>query len=154
MKQFLKVHQLAMQLDTLLHKYCSDIFSLGLRGFVAWQFLKAALSKLDDWTSTISLFQEEYQVPLLSPELAAYVGTGAELVFSILLLLGLFSRLSAFGLLLVNVMAVVSYPILWNLECPAALNDHFYWGMLLLALMIFGAGKLSVDHLLTRTYQK
>ena len=154
MKQFLKVHQLAMQLDTLLQKYCSDIFSLGLRGFVAWQFLKSALSKLDDWSSTISLFQEEYQVPLLSPELAAYAGTGAELVFASLLLLGLFSRLSAFGLLLVNVMAVASYPILWNLECPAALNDHFYWGMLLLALMIFGAGKLSVDHLLVRTYQK
>jgi putative oxidoreductase len=153
MNQFLKVHRTAMRFDSLLHKFGGDIFSFGLRSFVAWQFLKSALSKLDDWQSTISLFQEEYQVPLLSPELAAYAGTGAELVFASLLLFGLFSRLSALGLLLVNIMAVVSYPILWNLECPAALNDHFYWGVLLMSIMIFGVGKLSLDHILARAYR-
>lgn len=150
MKSFLHVHQWYSRLGCSLQTYCSDIFSLGLRIFIAWQFLKAAFAKLGDWSATIELFRDEYQVPFLSPEFAAFVGTAGELVFAVLLLSGLFSRLSALGLLLVNIMAVVSYPILWNLECPAALNDHFYWGILLCVLMVFGAGRWSIDHWLTR----
>lgn len=142
-----------MRLDTLVHRFGSDVFSLGLRVFIAWQFLKSAKSKMVDWPSTIELFRDEYQVPLLSPELAAYAGTGGELIFSVLLIIGLSSRLSALGLLMVNIMAVVSYPILWSLDCPAALNDHFYWGILLIGLVIFGAGRFSVDQLLQGIYK-
>jgi putative oxidoreductase len=61
--------------------------------------------------------------------------------------------LSALGLLIVNIMAVVSYPILWSLDCPAALNDHFYWGILLIGLVIFGAGRFSIDQLLQGIYK-
>lgn len=154
MNKFLKLHQLAMRCDGLLYKFGSDIFSFALRIFVAWQFLKSARSKLIDWDSAIELFRDEYHVPLLPPELAAYFGTGAELVFGVLLVVGLFSRLSALGLFFVNGMAVVSYPILWSLECPAAINDHFYWAVLLMSTVLLGAGKLSVDHWLQRHYQK
>lgn len=153
MKFLLRAHQNCSRLDILLQRYCADIFSLGLRIFVAWQFLKSGVAKLGDWSATIALFQDEYQVPFLSPEIAAFAGTAAELVFASLLLLGLLSRLSAFGLLLVNIMAVLSYPILWNLDCPAALNDHFYWGVLLCVNIVFGAGKLSLDHWLARWAQ-
>ena len=153
MNNFLKIHHSLMRLDTLVHRFGSDVFSLGLRVFIAWQFLKSAKSKMVDWPSTIELFRDEYQVPLLSPELAAYAGTGGELIFSVLLIIGLSSRLSALGLLMVNIMAVVSYPILWSLDCPAALNDHFYWGILLIGLVIFGAGRFSVDQLLQGIYK-
>lgn len=150
MKSFLHVHQLCNRFGCLLQTYCSDIFSLGLRTFIAWQFLKAAFVKLGDWSATIELFKDEYQVPFLSPEFAAFAGTAGELVFAVLLIGGLFARLSALGLLLVNIMAVVSYPILWNLECSAALNDHFYWGLLLCVIAIFGAGRFSLDHYLEK----
>ena len=150
MKSFLRAHQLCSRFDCLLQTYCRDIFSLGVRAFIAAQFLKAGLAKLGDWSVTVELFRDEYQVPLLSPELAAFTGAAGELIFGALLLFGLFSRLSALGLLLVNIMAVVSYPILWSIECPAALNDHFYWGLLLCVIAIFGAGRFSIDHYLER----
>lgn len=153
MNHFLNLHRQLTRCDALLHQYASHVIGFVLRGFIAWQFLKSALNKLRDWSSTIALFQDEYQVPFLSPELAAYLGTGAELLFSILLILGLFSSLSALALLFVNFMAVVSYPILWELDCPAGLNDHFYWAVLLLMVMVFGAGKWSVDHWLRRVNQ-
>lgn len=47
------------------------MFLLGLRLWVSWQFLKSGWLKLSDWDSTLFLFQEEYRVPLLSPQLAA-----------------------------------------------------------------------------------
>ncbi|MBC3809567.1 DoxX family protein [Undibacterium seohonense] len=154
MNKFLKMHQTAMRLDSFLPRLCSDIFSLGLRIFIAWQFLKSARTKLFDWQSTIELFRDEYQVPMLPPEVAAYVGTGGELIFGILLVIGLFSRWSALGLLLINIMAVVSYPVLWNLDCPAALNDHFYWGILLVSVVLFGEGRVSLDHFLQGRYKR
>jgi putative oxidoreductase len=153
MNNFLKMHQTIMRLDSFLPRWCGDIFSLGLRSFIAWQFLKSARSKLFDWQSTIELFRDEYQVPLLSPELAAYAGTGGELIFGVFLVIGLCSRWSALGLLLINIMAVVSYPVLWNLDCPAALNDHVYWGILLVSVVLFGAGRISLDHFLQGRYK-
>lgn len=153
MNNFLKMHQAVMRVDSFFTRFGADIFSLGLRIFIAWQFLKSARSKLFDWQSTIELFREEYQVPILPPELAAYAGTGGELIFGILLVIGLFSRWSAMGLLLINIMAVVSYPVLWSLDCPAALNDHFYWGILLVSMMLFGAGRFSLDHFLQGRYK-
>ena len=51
---------------------------------------------------------------------------------------------------IVNAMAVVSYPQLWEFDCPAAINDHLYWGALLLVLAACGPGKFSLDAWLTR----
>jgi putative oxidoreductase len=47
-------------------------------------------------------------------------------------------------------MAVISYPVLFTFECPAAINDHKYWGMLLLVLVFFGPGKLTLDNFLKK----
>jgi putative oxidoreductase len=60
----------------------------------------------------------------------------------------LFSRPAALALFLVNAMAVISYPQLFSFDCPAAINDHFYWGALLLVIVAFGAGRFSVDSIL------
>ncbi|MFZ6772687.1 DoxX family protein [Undibacterium sp. SXout7W] len=152
MNVFLRLHSFSMRFDQLLNEWGGSLLSLGLRGFIGWQFFKAGQLKLSDWSATLSLFREEYTVPLLPPELAAFAGTGGEVIFSILLLIGFFSRPAALGLLAVNVMAVISYPQLWQFECPAAINDHFYWGILLLVLIAFGPGRLSLDHLLKKMH--
>lgn len=145
MNQFLRLHQLTTQFDHLLKEWGGALLNLGLRIFVGWQFLKAGMIKVQDWEGTLSLFREEYTVPLLPPELAAIMGAGGELFLPILLITGLFSRPAALGLFVVNAMAVISYPQLWKFECPAAINDHLYWGLLLLVLLVFGAGKFSLD---------
>jgi hypothetical protein len=53
---------------------------LGLRLFIAWVFIKAGLTKIEDWDTTLFLFREEYAVPLLSPQVAAFMGTAGELL--------------------------------------------------------------------------
>lgn len=123
---------------------------LAARLYVANVFIKSGLEKLSDWSSTLALFHDEYQVPVLPPDLAAYVGTFGELVFPVLLVLGLAGRFSAAGLFVVNAMAVASYPKLFEFECPAALNSHVYWGTILLALTLFGLGPISLDTLVLR----
>jgi len=123
---------------------------LAARLYVALIFFRAGLLKLADWGSTLVLFRETYQVPLLAPEAAAYLGTFGELVFPVLIVLGLGGRLGAAGLFFVNVMAVVSYPDLLGFECPAAINSHGYWGALLLGLVVFGPGRISLDAFMLR----
>lgn len=135
---------LAAGLDAL-----QPLFALATRLWVAWQFLKSGLLKVQDWESTLFLFQEEYRVPLLSPGLAALAGTAGELVFPVLLGLGLFGRFAALGLSAVNAMAVVSYAhVLLASGFEAALGQHILWGFMLLVVAIYGPGSLSADGLI------
>ena len=121
---------------------------LAARLYVGLIFFRAGWLKLSDWSSTLVLFRETYKVPLLSPELAAYIGTFGELVFPVLIVLGLAGRLGAAGLFVVNVMAVASYLDLFGFECPAGINAHYYWGSILLALIVFGPGRISLDEII------
>lgn len=114
---------------------------LGARLYVAQVFFQSGLSKLRDWSSTLALFQDEYHVPLLPPELAAYMGTAGELALPVLLVLGLFGRFAALGLFVVNLMAALSLEEI----APAALAGHQLWGVLLLVVALWGAGALSAD---------
>ena len=85
------------------------VLDLGIRLYVAKVFFMSGLTKIANWDSTVSLFEDEYRVPLLPPELAAALGTFGELVFPVLLALGLASRFAALSLFVVNLMAVLSY---------------------------------------------
>ncbi|MET0382321.1 MAG: DoxX family protein [Burkholderiaceae bacterium] len=123
---------------------------LALRLYVSSVFFKSGLVKISDWGATLALFRDEYKVPVLPPELAAVVGTFGELAFPVLIALGLMGRFGAAGLFVVNAMAVVSYPALWGFECPAGIQSHFFWGSILLALTLFGPGKISLDELILR----
>lgn len=114
---------------------------LAARIYVAQVFFLSGLTKLRDWETTVALFTDEYQVPFLSPGLAAWFGTGGELVLPVLLLLGLGGRFAALGLFVVNAVAVVA---LTDIP-PAALQQHQFWGALLAGVAIFGAGQLSLD---------
>ncbi|HTD04626.1 DoxX family protein [Undibacterium sp.] len=154
MNGLLRLHGLSTRFDGVLQLWGGSLISLALRLWVGWQFFKAGMVKVGDWNGTLSLFREEYSVPLLPPDLAAVMGAGGELMFPVLLFLGLFSRPAALGLFFVNAMAVISYPQLWKFECPAAINDHIYWGLLLLVLIAFGPGKLALDNWINKSGNK
>jgi len=120
--------------------------SLLARLYVARVFFASGLTKLRDWETTIALFTDEYRVPLLSPEVAAFMGTAGELGLPVLLVLGLGGRMAPLGLSVVNAVAVVSLMEL----APAALQQHVTWGVLLAALALFGNGAWSLDRLIWR----
>ncbi len=120
--------------------------ALAIRVYIARVFLLSGLTKLDDWSLTVALFENEYRVPLLSPAVAALAGTAAELALPVLLLLGLGTRFAALALFAFNVVAVISYPDLSD----AGLKDHVLWGALLAVLAVYGPGKLAVDRWLAR----
>jgi len=91
--------------------------------------------------STIFLFEQEYALPIISPELAAYMATTAEHLFPIMLVLGLLTRLSAAALLVMTlVIQIFVYPGAWAL--------HLTWAALLVPLIARGAGAVSLDRLL------
>ncbi len=132
--------------NTLLEYPASKLQDLALvllRVYVSWMFFPAGLLKLKDWDTTLFLFEEEYQVPILSPELAAYLGTGGELVLPILLVLGLLSRFAAVGLFFINIVAVISLASI----APAALSQHLLWGLALAVIVLWGGGRASLDSL-------
>ena len=126
---------------TKMINMATPLLDLVLRIWVAKVFFQSGLTKIQSWDTTLMLFQYEYNVPILSPTLAAYLGTAAELTLPVLLVLGLLSRPTALALFVFNYIAVISYGDI----SPAGINDHFMWGMMLAVTFFHGAGKLSVD---------
>jgi putative oxidoreductase len=97
--------------------------------------------------STIPLFQSEYNVPLLSPEIAAHLAAFAEHFFPALILIGLATRFSALALLgMTLTIQIFVY--------PDAYPTHGTWAAVLLYLMTTGPGRLSIDHLIARRFSR
>jgi putative oxidoreductase len=128
---------------------CAHALDLAIRLYVANVFFRSGLLKLGNWDGTLYLFENEYKVPLLAPVAAAWLGTFAELFFPVFLALGLATRFAAFSLFVFNLVAVISF---WHVlgENQAALNSHWYWGVLLAVTLLHGPGKLSLDHWIWR----
>jgi putative oxidoreductase len=119
------------------------IVQLAARVAVWHVFWASAQTKLASWDVTIVLFQNEYALPLLPPEVAAYMGTAVELGGSVLILFGLGTRFAALALLgLVAVIQFFVYPGHWA--------EHLMWASLLALLFARGAGLVSIDHLIRR----
>lgn len=92
----------------------------------------------------VALFREEYRLPLVPPEIAAPLAAGAEHLFPVLLLAGLATRASALALLVMTaVIQVFVY--------PDAYATHGTWAAVLLYLMAYGPGRVSIDHAIART---
>lgn len=123
---------------------------LAARFYVGWVFFTSGLTKLRDWESTLFLFEEEYAVPFINFELAAWLGTAGELILPVLLVLGLGGRFAAAGLTIVNIVAVVSLEVI----APAAFTLHVLWGVLLAQIVLWGSGVISVDKLLKLKFFK
>lgn len=117
---------------------------LAARLYVGWVFFASGLTKLRDWESTLFLFEEEYAVPFINFEVAAWLGTAGELILPVLLVLGLGGRFAAAGLSVVNIIAVVSLEAI----APAAYTLHVLWGLLLVQVVLWGAGGVSMDRIL------
>jgi putative oxidoreductase len=110
-------------------------------------FFRSGLVKLDDWNATLSLFQNEYNVPLLPPQIAATLAASMELGLSTLVLVGLFTRLSALGLLgMVAVIQTFVYPMAWP--------DHIQWLAFMIFIVCRGPGLLSLDNLACKLFGK
>jgi putative oxidoreductase len=121
------------------------LLALPLRAAVAVVFWNSAMAKLANWDTTIALFTDEYQLPLLPPELAAPMAATIELTTPILLVLGLLTRPAALVLLgMTMVIEVFVYPQAWP--------THIQWAAMLLILLCRGPGELSIDHLIRRRY--
>ncbi len=135
-----------------LDKYFDKLqpaFALGTRCYVAWVFLNSGYLKLEDWGQTVALFESEYRVPLLSPLWGAVAGTAGELIFSVLVILGLGGRLAPLGLFAVNAMAVISYSHVFFSDVGLfGLRQHQFWGFMLAMLTIYGMGSWSLDTVL------
>lgn len=96
-------------------------------------------------SSAVYLFQEEYALPLIPPELAAIMAATAEHVLPVLLLIGLGTRYAALGLLGMTV-------VIQTFVYPNAYPTHGIWAAVLLYLIARGPGVLSIDHLIARRW--
>ncbi len=117
--------------------------AMPLRLAVATVFWNSAMTKLASWETALALFTDEYRVPVLPPELAAYMAVSIELTTPVLLVLGLATRPAAAVLLgMTAVIEVFVYPLAWP--------THIQWAAMLLVLLARGPGKISIDWLIRR----
>lgn len=129
--------------------YFAPVGDLIVRIWVGKVFFMSGLAKIQSWETTVELFKYQYTVPLLPSYWAAVIGTGIELILPVLLVLGLGRRMPAFILFIFNIVAVFSYDFLHTAEGAVGLNQHLYWGMLLMLMMLHGNGKLALDNVIS-----
>ena len=130
--------------------FLSPAVDLAARVWLANVFWKAGLTKTSSWDTTVMLFTYEYQVPVLPPGMAAVLATVVELGGAVLLAAGLGGRVGAGALLILNALAVISYPGL----SAVGLKDHIFWGILLAIFLVHGPGRLSFDHYIRRRFMR
>lgn len=133
----------ASDLFALLARVPLSLHQLLFRLAIAGVFLRAGLTKIGSWESTVALFAEEYKVPVLAPHVAAAMAATFEVGCSLLLVLGLGTRLAALPLLgMIMTIQLFVYPQAWS--------EHLVWGSILLFLLTRGGGALSLDALIAR----
>lgn len=136
-------------LDDILARIPHALVGLIGRLAIGLVFWNSGRAKVKGWNifdvsdSTLFLFREEYKLPVIAPEIAALAAQVAEHVLPVLLILGLATRFSALGLLIMTlVIQIFVY--------PNAYVVHGTWAAVLLMLMKYGPGQISLDHLLKR----
>jgi putative oxidoreductase len=119
------------------------LIQLAMRVAVGSVFLNSGLLKINSWEFAIKLFEDEYKVPLLDPVWAARLATFNELTFSVLLIVGLVTRIATLPLLgMIAVIQTFVYPQAWT--------EHLLWASILVFLLTRGPGELSLDYLIER----
>jgi putative oxidoreductase len=120
-----------------------SLHQLLFRIAIAGVFLRAGLTKISSWGSTVALFADEYKVPVLAPHLAAAMAATFEVGCSTFLLVGLGTRLAALPLIgMIMTIQLFVYPQAWS--------EHLVWGSILLMLLTRGGGTISLDYLIAR----
>jgi putative oxidoreductase len=124
----------------LLGRFPLALLQLIFRFSIASVFFKSGYSKILSWQTTILLFQNEYRVPVLSPETAATLSATFELGCSALIAFGLFTRFATLPLLgMVFVIQTFVYPENWV--------EHLTWAAMLIFILTRGPGPISFDRL-------
>jgi putative oxidoreductase len=132
-----------IRIRTALESVPYALLALPLRFAIATVFWNSGTTKLDNWDTTLALFRDEYRLPVIPPEIAAYMSASIELSTPFLLVFGLFTRGAALVLLgLTTVIEVFVYPQAWP--------THIQWAAMLLVLLCRGAGTFSLDELIYR----
>lgn len=148
MKSFLEI------INQICCKIPDDIIALVARMAIGLVFWRSAQTKIDGdkilgqkWQffnvsdSTFTLFEYEYELPLIPSDIAAYLATYSEFLLGLAIMLGILTRLSAFGLLSMTlVIQLFVYPQAWP--------THIMWLVPLLYLIKHGGGKLSIDNII------
>jgi putative oxidoreductase len=123
----------------ILDRFPLSILQLMFRIAIAAVFWSSGLTKIASWDTTVALFRDEYMVPLLPPEIAAVMSATFELSCSVLIIVGLATRLATLPLLgMTFVIEVFVYPEFWAM--------HLMWATILLVLLTKGPGAFSLDH--------
>jgi putative oxidoreductase len=126
-----------------LGRFPLSVLQLVFRLSIASVFLKSGHSKILSWDTTLLLFQNEYHVPVLSPAVAATLSASFELGCSVLIAIGLLTRLATLPLLgMVFVIQTFVYPENWV--------EHLTWAAMLIFILTRGPGPISLDALLKR----
>lgn len=142
--------QLWQKTTLFLERLPAPDLNLFFRVWMAKIFFDSSRTKvaggfLDLSDTAIILFQEEYAVPLLAPEIAAYMALYAETFLSLFLIVGFATRLSATALLgMTLVIQIFVYPGSWT--------DHLTWAVMLSFLILRGAGCISLDHVIRKRF--
>jgi putative oxidoreductase len=125
------------------------LIALAARVFPAAVFWQSGQTKVAGFhlkPSAIALFQNEYQLPLIDPAIAAHISAFSEHFFPILLVIGLATRFSALALLFMTaVIEIFVYPGAWP--------THGVWATCFLVVISRGPGWLSLDHLIGQKYR-
>lgn len=140
-----KIIQINLAVLKLFEKSALPVLVLFMRFWMAKIFWYSGLTKISSWQSTVFLFKEEYKVPVIPPEIAAYFAISFELACPVLLVLGLGARFATLPMLAMT--AVIQFTYL-------DLIDHRYWAMLLALILFYGPGSLSLDHLILKKFGK
>ncbi len=139
-----RARQVLQRLNALGGLIPQDLVALAARVFPAVVFWLSARTKVEGVSikeETFFLFEHVYALPLIPPVWAAVTVTLAEHILPVLLILGLMSRISALGLLIMT--AVIQIFVF-----SAAWVTHGLWAVALLVILTHGPGRLSLDHLL------
>lgn len=124
-----------------LDKWISPLWFFAIRYWLADVYFRSGLVSISDWENNLNLFRFEFKVPVISPELAAYLSTAVELICPVLLVLGLGTRLAALAIFFTALSIELTY---------AHYFEHIVWLFASFLLVLRGADKISVDYVLSR----
>ncbi len=125
----------------ILRRGAGPLVDLAIRLWIAQVFFISGVVKIANWDTALYLAANEYPLSWLNPVSAAYLGASIELIAPVLLALGLATRFAALSMLVLALVIQFNY---------AAFDAHLFWAALLGWLVVFGAGKFSLDRVLSR----
>lgn len=117
---------------------------LGIRVWIGLVFWKSGQTKIADWAGTVALFKDEYKVPVIPPEVAAFLATCVELTAPVMVILGIGARFGALAMLMMTAVIEFTY---------MHFDVHIEWALMLGLILFQGPGKASLDALIKKNVQ-